>query len=88
MSPKKNGVGLLDMFMQDKLPYKLWDADLWACRKCGTEIVIGFSDVPVSRHEDETMQSEIDRYIRISRLIKCYEKSEDSGKCLIYEEDS
>ena len=30
--------------------YKLWMGDLWQCRECGVEIVMGFWFKPLSEH--------------------------------------
>lgn len=30
-------------------PYKVWIGDLWSCQGCGTEIVVGFGESPVSQ---------------------------------------
>lgn len=51
MYPKKNGVGVLDY--ADFGPYQVWDADLWACRGCGIEVVLGFAQGPIARHDGE-----------------------------------
>ena len=33
-------------------PYKLWMGDLWKCRGCGAEIIVGTGQKPVAmRHE-------------------------------------
>lgn len=31
-------------------PYKLWVGDLWECRGCGTQIVVGVAGSPISEH--------------------------------------
>lgn len=31
-------------------PYKLWLGDLWECRGCGAQIVVGTGRIPVSEH--------------------------------------
>jgi len=31
-------------------PYKLWLSDLWECRGCGTQIIVGHGHTPVSEH--------------------------------------
>lgn len=52
--PKKNGVVLLEQMPVETSaepgtidptawePYKLWQADLWICHGCDTEIIVGF----------------------------------------------
>lgn len=29
--------------------YKIWRADIWRCQGCGTEIIVGYSQSPVSQ---------------------------------------
>lgn len=31
-------------------PYKLWMGDLWECKGCGTEIIVGVGREPISEH--------------------------------------
>jgi hypothetical protein len=31
-------------------PYKLWSGDLWECKACGTEIIVGTGKNPISEH--------------------------------------
>lgn len=33
--------------------YKLWRADLWECRGCGNEIIVGHADRPFAEHYQE-----------------------------------
>lgn len=28
-------------------PYKVWNADIWRCPKCGQEVVAGFAQLPL-----------------------------------------
>ncbi len=46
--PEKNGVGVLDM--ADFGPCDLYDADLWKCPSCESEVVVGFGRGPISSH--------------------------------------
>ena len=34
-------------------PYKLWAGDLYRCAGCGTEIVIGFGNLPIAEHFED-----------------------------------
>ena len=45
---EKDGIGLLDMAGYG--PVKIWEADLYKCPKCGTEIVAGFAQQPTYEH--------------------------------------
>lgn len=55
LHPKKNGV-LVEEGMptgtdrETWVPYKLWMADSWECRSCGTEIVSGFAPEAFLHH--------------------------------------
>lgn len=56
MRPEKNGVMVIEgMPVHDRdsgewTPYKVWQADLWKCRRCGTELLTGWSGSPWSEH--------------------------------------
>lgn len=49
MRVKKNSVTVEEL-MEDGQPYKLWDADLFECVECGTEIIAGFARQPLAEH--------------------------------------
>lgn len=34
-------------------PYKLWSADLWECRGCGFQIIVGAGREPIAEHFHE-----------------------------------
>lgn len=69
MYPKKNGVGVLDYAAIG--PYQVWDADLWACRGCDTEVVIGFGNAPVARHDGAgSLTRQCAEYKEHSQLIE------------------
>jgi hypothetical protein len=53
MTVKKNSVTVEEL-MEDGAPYKLWDADLWACESCGVEIIAGFGARPIAEHWQPT----------------------------------
>jgi hypothetical protein len=50
MRPKENGAVAGKLFAQDWCSYKLWQADLYECRSCGMQIVVGFGLQPISEH--------------------------------------
>jgi hypothetical protein len=56
LSVKDNGVVVVEMFNGDSDIYKLWHADSWKCRKCGYEIVVGFSDSPFAEHHTDNCE--------------------------------
>jgi hypothetical protein len=59
--PKKNGVTWeegaphrTERGGEEWGPYKLWEGDLWECRGCGVEIVVGHGSQPLSiAHEED-----------------------------------
>jgi hypothetical protein len=53
MTVKKNGVTVEEL-MEDGAPYRLWDADLWACDGCGVEIIAGFGHFAIAEHWQPT----------------------------------
>ena len=59
--PERNGIGLLDM--ADFGPYRIWEADLYKCPKCGTEIVVSFGHQAISEH----YQDEFEGYLNYKR---------------------
>jgi hypothetical protein len=65
MRPKKNGFffteGMPIMNAEPGLkepenwkPYKVWQADLWACPDCGLEILSGYGLNPIAEHYQST----------------------------------
>ena len=53
MTVKQNSVTVEEL-LEDGGPYKLWDADLWACPACGLEVVTGFGTAPLAEHWQPT----------------------------------
>jgi hypothetical protein len=53
MAVKKNSVTVEEL-MEDGAPYKLWDADLWACDGCGVQVIAGFALRPIAEHWQPT----------------------------------
>ncbi len=66
--PKKNGYDFLEGMptVQGALPgtaepenwapYKLWRGDLWACKGCGAEIVVGVAGGPIAEHYQDNFK--------------------------------
>ena len=59
--PKKNGVRWEEQLpvnldrtkypiATEWKPYKVWDSDLWECRGCGTEIIVGHGQTAIMEH--------------------------------------
>ncbi|KKN16512.1 hypothetical protein LCGC14_0975230 [marine sediment metagenome] len=78
MYPKKNQVGVLDYAVFG--PYQVWDADLWGCRGCGIEIVVGFAQGPIGRHDGEegSLAHLCAEYREHSRLIELKPKAPET----------
>lgn len=49
MRVKKNSVTVEELH-DDGTPYKLWDADLFACQGCGAEVITAFARLPFAEH--------------------------------------
>jgi hypothetical protein len=75
MRCEENGVGVLDMAggRSNARPYKLYDADLYKCPKCGIEVIGGFGYNPISGEWKSDFQHHIDWYENNSHLIRNYE---------------
>jgi hypothetical protein len=68
--PKKNGITWeqmdKDMAGKDWLPFAMWDADLWGCKGCGHEIIVGHAKSGRKRQGDT---AEYDRIAAIADYI-------------------
>jgi hypothetical protein len=78
LKPKKNGVWIeegMPVTQRDGSsswgPYKLWQADLWACRECGVEIVAGFGQSPVAEHYQTDYTAWVERHPPLFRVDDC-----------------
>jgi len=71
MRPETNGVGVLDMASFG--PYKIYDADLWKCPKCGKKVIGGFGIGALAHHNDDIFQPLVDAYQERDKLYKNYE---------------
>ena len=49
----KNSVTVEEQ-LADGSPYKLWDADLYECPRCGFQIISGFGRSPLVEHYQPT----------------------------------
>jgi len=68
--PKRNGVHVHELMKNDTAIYKIWDADLWECPDCNSEVVAGFGRVPMAEHfETEQMQAVLTFERRANILI-------------------
>jgi hypothetical protein len=53
MRVKQNSVTVEEL-TEDGSPYKLWDADLYECLECETEVIAGFGRFPLADHYEPT----------------------------------
>lgn len=60
---KKNEVIVEEL--AGKRSYRIWEADLWKCPKCGTEIIAGFGLEPIAEHFEKD-----NRYQRILARLR------------------
>lgn len=49
MRCKQNSVTVEEL-LEDGSPYRLWDADLYACENCGHQVIAGFGKAPLAEH--------------------------------------
>jgi hypothetical protein len=61
MSVKKNGQDVVintEDSLGNEYPYEVHIGDLWACKECGCEVVVGFGGQPIVRHDDVGFEDE------------------------------
>ena len=51
--------------------YKLWIGDLWLCRGCGTEIIVGVPSHHISEHFHPDYEKQCKRYNPVFRIDDC-----------------
>jgi hypothetical protein len=44
------GVSVLETMSAERLPYKLWAADMMVCPKCDKRIIARFGNAPIAEH--------------------------------------
>lgn len=72
--PKKNSVCIEEGAQIEPgswAPYKLWDADLWECKGCGAEIVVGYGRAPLAEHHQSTYADDRVRFAPLFRVDDC-----------------
>lgn len=52
-------------------PYKLWMGDLWRCRGCGSEIIVGVAMNPLSEHYRPDFAAEVARVRATIKINDC-----------------
>ena len=65
--PRKNSITVLETYDDGERPYKVWQADLWECPDCGTQLITGYGSRAISeQHEDD-----FDYYVgKVTHTIK------------------
>jgi predicted RNA-binding Zn-ribbon protein involved in translation (DUF1610 family) len=56
LRPEENGVKVKELFHRNTAVYRVWDADLWQCPKCGLQVVVGFGERPITEHYQDDFQ--------------------------------
>jgi len=60
--PKRNGTYFTEGMEDGKggwKSYKIWSGDLWECKGCGHEIIVGVAAAPIRvQHEDDFAQTQ------------------------------
>lgn len=70
---EKNGYMWIEGMPTDEgwKPYKIWHSDLWKCRGCGSEIVIGHGLKPWCEHYEEGFKEELEKLGPIIQVNDC-----------------
>lgn len=72
--PKKVGITLIEMFDDPPRPYRLWNADLLECPKCGHAIVAKFGDRPKAEHHQPGFARALEIAERKTVIVREFEK--------------
>lgn len=72
MKIKKTGADVEEM-MTAKAPYRIWNADIFACTSCGSEVATQFGKNPIAEHFQQ------DRYARFASGVafRFWDRPED-----------
>lgn len=70
----KNGIYVIEMFLNSPQPYRIWSADLWKCRGCGNEVVNGFGNNPLAEHFQDDFQDMLEIAKFSENPVYIYEK--------------
>lgn len=73
MYPKTNGVIVIEHAKSVPGPYKLWEADLWACHGCDAEVVVGFAQLPIAEHFQPKFKAMLEDARQNRTCIDCSE---------------
>jgi hypothetical protein len=56
-----NGVKVKETFQAGQQVYRIWDADLWRCPRCGIQVVAGFGNRPLAEHFEDNFKEVLAR---------------------------
>lgn len=71
---KKNGAPFIESmpsFGEAWVPYKLWMGDLWECRGCGAQIIVGMGINPIAEHYQPDFKAQVEKYTPIVKVDDC-----------------
>ena len=57
LRPRKNDIYVLQTMDDIGTPYKIWNADLWECPTCGTQVILGYGVNHISEHYEPEFAS-------------------------------
>ncbi len=63
MMNRKSGV-LVEEHREANLPYKIWEADLRECAKCGFQVLAGFGQRPHVEHFEKEKYTKLLPYVK------------------------
>lgn len=69
LRPEINSVIVAEMMRDNTALYKLWEADLWKCPKCGIEVVLGFASQPFMEHFEGNINAKLEELKEAGRRI-------------------
>ena len=79
MRPRNNDAAVVEM--ANFGPYKLWNADIWACPGCGFEVVAGFAQKPFAEYFEQGFLGALEHTKQTRRLVHDYEwNAKERGK--------
>ncbi len=52
-------------------PYKIWSGDLWECKGCGSEIIVGCGRQPIAEHYEPDFEETMGAYKARVQINDC-----------------
>lgn len=69
--PVGNGVEPGTSMADQWKPFKLWKGDLWKCKGCGAQIVVGFGSGPIAEHYQDDFKEMVVRHNATFQVNDC-----------------